>query len=488
MNMNKLAALAGKGKASGAIPGMPPIPGMPGPGALGALGALGGPGAAPGAGAPGAGAPAPEIQVTAGQKKSAVIEEVCNIVKGQKNIIEDEFKRNIKGFFEKILKAPDNTLGDKFTKLSQDVIQYEIKSSLLDNYFVQHQMIIILYGELGATILNSYFNENLKKKSDLSKLSSGKILDELLNKLSYKEEEEEEKVGGQGSVEPQAAQNATNQQNVMQGGSKKNDSKKNDSRMVLQKGGAEPATSLEQLLRYFPADENAKHFNSKMAYIIEKSISDAVRETLQSEDIKILIHTQIEGHVKKYMSEIIQKFAGEDTNANSMKLKKMMLYTLLHKKVLRRRFRNAIVKAIELCIAKTDANALTDTVVSNMINSMIEQVQIFFSGKKSGGNAEGTGITGVIGKNIDQDGGQGAFTPPTTNSVGDLRTASLFKVERPNGRSDRRSPVGTEGSNLEHRRCSEETFGKTKGKKTKGKKTKKRKTKGRKTKTPTRRL
>ena len=87
MNMNKLAALAGKGKASGAIPGMPPIPGMPGPGALGALGALGGPGAAPGAGAPGAGAPAPEIQVTAGQKKSAVIEEVCNIVKGQKNII-----------------------------------------------------------------------------------------------------------------------------------------------------------------------------------------------------------------------------------------------------------------------------------------------------------------------------------------------------------------------------------------------------------------
>ena len=411
--MGKLREFAVKAKAatSGAIPGMPPgmppIPGMPGPGALGALGALGGPGAAPGAGGPGEGAPAPEIQVTTGQKKSAVIEEVCNIVKGQKNIIEDEFKRNIKGFFEKILKAPDNTLGDKFTKLSQDVIQYEIKSSLLDNYFVQHQMIIILYGELGATILNSYFNENLKKKSDLSKLSSGKILDELLHKLSYKEEEEEEKIGGQGYVEPQAAQNATNQQNVMQGGSKKNDSKKNDSRMVLQKGGAEPATSLRQLLRYFPADENAKHFNSKMAYIIEKRISNAVRETLQTEDIKMLIHTQIEGHVKKYMSEIIQKFAGEDKNANSMKLKKMMLYTLLHKKMLRRRFRNAIEKAIELCIAKTDANALTDTVVSNMINSMIEQVKFFFSGKKSGGNTEGPGVIDTVGETLSdaQNGG-----------------------------------------------------------------------------------
>jgi hypothetical protein len=40
------------------------------------------------------------------------------------------------------------------------------------------------------------------------------------------------------------------------------------------------------------------------------------------------------------------------------------------------------------------------------------------------------------------DTGKGAFTPPTTNSVGDLR-----------------SPVGTEGSNLEHLRCSEEEFG-----------------------------
>ena len=38
--------------------------------------------------------------------------------------------------------------------------------------------------------------------------------------------------------------------------------------------------------------------------------------------------------------------------------------------------------------------------------------------------------------------GQGAFTPPTMNFKGDLR-----------------SPVGTEGSNLEHRRCSEEKLG-----------------------------
>jgi len=38
--------------------------------------------------------------------------------------------------------------------------------------------------------------------------------------------------------------------------------------------------------------------------------------------------------------------------------------------------------------------------------------------------------------------GKGAFTPPTTNFKGD----------------DMRSPVGTEGSNLEYRRCSEEKF------------------------------
>ena len=44
----------------------------------------------------------------------------------------------------------------------------------------------------------------------------------------------------------------------------------------------------------------------------------------------------------------------------------------------------------------------------------------------------------------EQNFGQGAFTPPTTNFKG-----------------DHMSPVGTEGSNLEHLRCSEEKFGDT---------------------------
>ena len=54
----------------------------------------------------------------------------------------------------------------------------------------------------------------------------------------------------------------------------------------------------------------------------------------------------------------------------------------------------------------------------------------------------GSGETGESGDSL--GGGQGSSEAmnPTTNSLG-----------------DRRSPVGTEGSNLEHRRCSEETFG-----------------------------
>ena len=38
----------------------------------------------------------------------------------------------------------------------------------------------------------------------------------------------------------------------------------------------------------------------------------------------------------------------------------------------------------------------------NMIDNMIEQVQIFFSGNKSGGNTEGTSIAGAFGNTIDQ--------------------------------------------------------------------------------------
>ena len=356
--------------------------------AAGAVGLVGGPaGAGPG---PAAGSgPTAAIQVTAGEKKNAVIEEICNIVKGQKGIIEDEFKKQIKGFFQETLKT-NSPLGEKMTKLSQDVIQYEIKSSLLDNYFVQHQMIIILYGELGATILNNYFIEHLNEKKDLQNLSSSKILDELLKELSRKEEV----VGGQGSSVATNLPIISEPDIISVGG------------QVLQKGGTEPATSLEQLLRYFPADGNAKYFNSKMAHIIEKGISDAVRETLQSQDIKMLIHTQIEGHVQKYMSEIITKFAGEDKTDNAIKLKKMMLYTLLHKKVIRRRFKNAIEKAIELCIAKTNEGEPSNNIQQNMINSMIEQVHIFFSGKKSGGNTEEVSITGVIGNTLDQEGGK----------------------------------------------------------------------------------
>ena len=311
----------------------------------------------------GAGAPVPG-QVDTAQKKNEVIKEICNIVKGQKGLIETEFKTQTKNFFENALKT-DGKLGTNLTKLSQDVIQYEIKSSLLDNYFVQHQMIIILYKEIGALSLNDYFNTNINSKESLTKLSSGKIVDELLKKLHDNQKETK--------------------------GGKQN----------FQKGG-ENATSIPELLQFFPLDTEKKNINSKMTHIIEKSVTNAVRDTLQSQEIKNLIHAKITEQVDNYIKEIAEKFAGTNKNNEAIKLKQMMLYALLQKRLLRSRFKNAIEKAIELCIAETKDSDGKDTVVNNMITSINKQVQIFFSGKKTGVNTDGTSITSTVGASIDQ--------------------------------------------------------------------------------------
>ena len=54
--------------------------------------------------------------------------------------------------------------------------------------------------------------------------------------------------------------------------------------------------------------------------------------------------------------------------------------------------------------------------------------------------------------------GQGA-KHPTTNSIGGLRSERPFGRSTLNSEAVLRPPVGTDGSNLEHRRCSEEEFG-----------------------------
>ena len=452
--------------------------------AKGAMAAIGGPMGAMNAAASSVGTKAAnavqgvqDMRANRREEKNAAIQQVCDIVKSVEGTIKTVFEGSLQKFLESQLKT-DGVLGNKLVKLSQDVITYQIQSTLLDDYFVQHQMVIILYNDIGSGIVNNYLEgEKIKSSDDLSKISSGKILDYLLDELK---DRQKKAVGGPGTpiaVLPAPTNNAsapttvpTTAPTTVPGPATNttplpvptdptntapltdptntapltdhlltaplltdtastaenaiptdtaptaenagatntaptptavpaNTDVKNGGSNIFQKGGkAETPTNIDELLEFFPLDTDKTELNHKMVYIVEQSITNVVRETLESQNIKDTIDTKIAEQVESYMKEIITKFTGTDTGKETSKLKEMMLLTLLRKGLFRRRFRNAIEEAIKS--SKEEAKIRPGESDDILINNINKQVKIFFSGKKQGGNTQVPTNSSVIGNAI----------------------------------------------------------------------------------------
>jgi hypothetical protein len=302
---------------------------------------------------PGSGTPAKR------EIKNAIIQEYCSIVRGAQHEIRETFLKDIRQFLSENFKG-DNIV-PKTHDMIQDVILNEIQSSLLDNYFVQHQMVIILYQAVGNSVVNSYVNDNAQNMHSLDTLSSSGITDDLLKKLREK---------------------------------------------MTQKGGAPPSPSMvggdddkiakntAELLHFFPREGDATVMNTKLGYVIEKGFMNALKDTMEGDEIQGLIKTKIEEKLQAYMTQILGMFgkSGKDQAI----LQSMMLYTLLNKGVIRRRFRSAIDEAIEA--TKRKINEKTQGVPTVLTREINEQVRIFFSGKHRGGKLSDVD---VIGRHLD---------------------------------------------------------------------------------------
>jgi hypothetical protein len=417
------------------------------------------------------------------QQKNAAIQEICDIVRGKEVEIKRVFGDSLQKFLEKQLNAKSD-LGDKLKKLSQDVIEYQIQSTLLDDYFVQHQMLIMLYGDVGSTIVSGLLTDDVKDEDDIKNLSSSKILNYLLDELTVRQ-----KRGGTGaSASASASVTGTSDsadEGEGEGDAADNDGESDDSEgngadgtdasadgdkakgpgaeakdgadgadgtvdaiaaligaeakkaadgaaaiivpeptaaakdaapaptltptaqppshagvANMQKGGAETPTNIEELLQFFPEDTPKEELNHKIAYIVEKSVTGVVRDTMESERIQDTIYQQITEQVKAYMQQIIQKFAGTDKEKETIKLKELMLYALLQDGLIRRRFRNAVDDAIKESIKPGNT-------AQNVGQNILAQVDVYFGTKTRGGNAQEPTNTKIYGKGLNSVQGGG---------------------------------------------------------------------------------
>jgi len=112
--------------------------------------------------------------------KNALVEEYCQIVRDSQGDIKTQLIKDVQRFLK--IGVDENEIRKKVNTMVQDIILSEIENSLLDDYFVQHQMVIILYGAVGNVIVNRYIDDNVSDKSRLGTLSSSKITDYLLEK------------------------------------------------------------------------------------------------------------------------------------------------------------------------------------------------------------------------------------------------------------------------------------------------------------------
>ena len=457
------------------------------------------------------------------QQKNAAIQEICDIVRGKEVEIKRVFGESLQKFLEKQL-SRESELGDKLQKLSQDVIEYQIQSTLLDDYFVQHQMLIMLYGDVGSTIVSGLLTDDVKDEDDIKNLSSSKILNYLLDELTDRQKRGGTGVAstgasvastgvastgvastgvastgvastgtdaseGEGGSDGTGASAATvtgedegagkdgkdGKANVVGDGSEGSEGAAHEAKTNvvdaltafmdngnsaepktgaeeptakgpahaaegktdvadgaptptaaaaapaanaqpapaanhipplhagganIQKGGAETPKNIEELLQFFPEDTPKEELNHKIAYIVEKSVTGVVRDTMESERIQDTIYQQITEQVKAYMQEIIQKFAGTDKEKETMKLKELMLYALLQDGLIRRRFRNAVEDAIKLSIKPGNT-------AKEVGQNILAQVDVYFGTKIRGGNAQEPTNTKIIGKGINSVQGGG---------------------------------------------------------------------------------
>jgi len=279
--------------------------------------------------------------------KNALVEEYCQIVRNSQPQIEKQFIEDVKKFLTAELDKRE--ISEEVNTMVQDIILSEIENSLLDDYFVQHQMVIILYGAVGNVIVNRYIDDN----AAIDTLSSSKITDYLLKKL-----EEEIKTHG---PDP-----------------------------TTQTGGKEYPNKTDELLHFFPLDESSSGMNAKMAYVVEKGITDALKATMKSDEIQGLIKTKIGITIEAYMKKILDMFEGKE--GEQIKLQKRMLYTLLSKVRIRERFNGAIEKALEMTKLKPGEPSNVSGILKEELN---KQIKSFFSGKVSSGKSTLTGALGA---------------------------------------------------------------------------------------------
>jgi len=140
--------------------------------------------------------------------------------------------------------------------------------------------------------------------------------------------------------------------------------------------------------------------NSKMAYVVEKGITDALKATMESDEIQGLIKEKIGVTIEAYMKKILKMFEGKE--GEQIKLQKMMLYTLLSKVRIRERFNGAIEKALEMTKLKPGEPSNVSGTLKEELNN---QIKSFFSGKVSGRKST---LTGALGAALDgpQNGGK----------------------------------------------------------------------------------
>jgi len=327
--------------------------------------------------------------------KNALVEEYCKIVRDSQPQIEKQFIEDVQKFLTAELGKRE--ISEEVNTMVQDIILSEIENSLLDDYFVQHQMVIILYGAVGNGIVNRYIDDNVSDKSRLDTLSSSKITDYLLEKL-----EEDIKTHG-GNLPPV---------------------------LTEQTGGKEYPNKTAELLHFFPLNASSSGMNSKMAYVVEKGITDALKATMESDEIQGLIKEKIGVTIEAYMKKILAMFEGKE--GEQIKLQKMMLYTLLSKVRIRERFNGAIEEALKMTKLKPGEPSNVSGTLKEELNN---QIKSFFSGKVSGRKST---LTGEFGAAL--DGAQGTDKQGMSNGGGGKkrRKTKRWRTRKPVRRSHTR--------------------------------------------------